>query len=148
MDTDLASPSVATYIERLKQAVRVMEELSATDQVNFTLQYWAQRRDNGMLCGCIAGHCGLDPWFQANGLTTTIMDRIDGIGSVSIFPEEFFGTEKPFYARNYESVQRRAPEDRRVKPDDAITALKDAISAFEILRSDPIDPIGSSQQRA
>lgn len=131
MDTDSTAVTVATYIERLQQAIRVMEGLSATEQVNFTLHAWAVRRGNGMTFACIAGYCGLDPWFQAHGLVTTIQDEIDGMGFTNAFPEDYFGTAKPFYAQFYEDVQGRSIGDRRVKPADAISALRRAISSFD-----------------
>lgn len=134
MSTDSTSAAEATYIERLGQAVRVMEGLSESERANFTLSAWAERRVSG-IAGCIAGHCGLDPWFQAQGLVTTVAEAGDGIGSVNILPGIFFGTGKPFYLEHYESVlQQRPIGDRYVKPEDAIVALKEAINEFCIFK--------------
>lgn len=132
MDTDSTQIPAAESAERLGQAVRVMEGLSESERANFTLSAWAVRREDGSIAACIAGHCGLDPWFQSKGLVTDVADANDGIGSVSISPEIFFGTAKPFFAGHYESVlQDRPVEDRYVKPEDAILALRQAIDSFK-----------------
>jgi hypothetical protein len=120
MDTDRIESK--TYIERLNQAVRVMENLSENDRANFDLGVWAVVRD-GSIAACVAGHCGLDPWFQAQGLRTYIGTNV---GQVYPHPIEFFGTDLGFYRHTY------GPEfnDRAITPKDAIAALRQAISEF------------------
>ena len=124
MDTDRFQAKI--YIERLRQAVRVLENLSEGDRALFSVDIWAAVRGSGV-AACIAGHCGLDPWFQAEGLRT-----IEGgpdphdIGTVYPHPIEFFGTETAFYRHTY------GPEfcERAITVDDAIAAVKRAISEF------------------
>ncbi len=133
MDTQTAMGIAAPFIERLQQAVRVMDGLTELDRANFTLNAWAIRTSKG-LCACIAGHCGLDPWFQERGLITTIEDGGQGIGKVSVFPETFFGTSTPFYPQLYREVDLDSAPD--VPPGAAVAALKHAIGRFEALTVD------------
>lgn len=137
MDTDSSEILAARFVERLTQAVRVMEGLSETDMSNFTLEAWAEQRPTG-LCACIAGHCGLDPWFRERGFVTTVEE--EGLGKINMFPEVFFGTTTPFYARFYPLKPGEMFEDpsfdsderpRHITPDDAIAALKTAIASFQ-----------------
>lgn len=133
MNTQNATGIAATFIERLQQAVRVMDGLSELDRSNFTLNAWATRTSKG-LCACIAGHCGLDPWFQERGLITTIEDESEGMGKVSVFPENFFGTSTPFYPQLYREVELESAPD--VSPGTAVAALKHAIGRFEAMTVD------------
>jgi hypothetical protein len=112
------------YIERLQQAVRVMEGLSQEDRANFDIQVVAVRTERGIRA-CVAGHCGLDPWFQAQGLTTFIDDSG---GDVSIGFREFFGTMNPFLRSRYPA--EITDGNRDVTVDDAIAALNRSIEMF------------------
>ncbi len=118
--------TAATYVERLEQAIRVMTELSEGDRTHFDVGVWAATRDGG-IAACVAGHCGRDPWFQAQGLYTYVgTSGGREIGSVYPHPIEFFGTDTAFYRHTYEpSLGGRA-----VTVDDAIAALKRAINEF------------------
>jgi hypothetical protein len=108
-----SSPTPSECRERLQQAKRLLQGLSETERIhNFDITVFAVTSPNGVV-GCIAGLCGLDPWFQERGLFTTVGVSI---GSVSIPPEEFFGSETPFYRRSY------LPKTH-VSVDDAIAAL-------------------------
>ena len=121
MDTDRIQSKI--YIERLQQAVRVMENLSEADRTNFDLGVWAVARDGG-IAACVAGHCGFYPWFQAQGLRTlvgTANDRDNG--HVYPHPIEFFGTETGFYRHTYGP----AFNGRAITADDAIATLNLAI---------------------
>jgi len=114
----------ADYQERLHQAVRVMQEvIERNDQERFDIHVYARADRGGPVC-CIAGFCGLDPWFQERGL---IAVPGASMGWVSVQPEAFFGTDRPFYANGYS-------KNGRVTVDDAIFALKRAIEAT------PADP--------
>jgi hypothetical protein len=107
----------SVYVERLRQAKRVMENLSAEQRVNnFNINLWVITSEHGIV-GCIAGLCGQDLWFQEQGLTSET--DIHG-GRLSIPPEIFFGTEEPFYGSNYRT-------GGRVTVEDAISALDRAI---------------------
>jgi hypothetical protein len=128
MSTHTTTTLAAPFIERLKQAVRVMEGLSEAERSNFTLHAWAVRTPAG-ICACIAGHCGLDPWFQERGFITTIEDESEGMGKVSMFPEMFFGTTDPFYPQLYRDVLLESATD--VSPEAAVAALKNAIARFD-----------------
>lgn len=126
MDTD--NLTAANYVERLEQAVRVMTGLSENDRRQFDVDVWAATRDGG-IAACIAGHCGRDPWFQAQGLYTYVgAPGGREIGSVYPHPIEFFGTDTAFYRHTYgPSLAGRA-----VTVDDAIAALGRAIDEFGI----------------
>lgn len=124
MDTD--NFTAATYIERLEQAIRVMTELSESDRTHFDVSVWAAARDGG-IAACVAGHCGRDPWFQAQGLHTYVGGPGGReIGSVYPHPIEFFGTDTGFYRHTYEPSIAGCT----VTVDDAIAALKRAIIEF------------------
>lgn len=130
MSTQTTATLAATFVERLKQAIRVMDGLAESERANFTLSAWATRTPAG-LCACIAGHCGLDPWFQERGLITTIEDESDGMGKVSVFPEVFFGTSTPFYPQLYRDALLESANE--VSPDEATAALKTAVAGFEAM---------------
>lgn len=122
MDTDRIQAEI--YVERLQQAVRVMTGLSETDRTHLDVDVWAAIRD-GNFVACVAGHCGRDPWFQAQGLYTYVGAPDSGeIGSIYPHPIEFFGTDTAFYRHTYE------PElgGRAVTVEDAIAALTRAIA--------------------
>ena len=108
------------YRERLQQAKRVMQGLSDQQRVNnFSMNVFAISSDLGVIA-CIAGHCGLDPWFQERGFVT----RMSGAsGYVNIAPERFFGTEQPFYPSYYSTPSS-------VTFDEALSALDSAIARF------------------
>ncbi len=123
MDTTLM------YIERLEQALRVMAGLSEQDRTHFDITVIAIRSKRG-LRACIAGHCGLDPWFQAQGLTTFVDDSKSGsTGDLSVGFGEFFGTCNPFLRSRYPARFADGHEDVSVA--DAITELKRAIELFK-----------------
>jgi hypothetical protein len=130
MSTQTAATIAATFVERLNQAIRVMDGLAEPERSNFTLNAWATRTPAGV-CACIAGHCGLDPWFQERGLITAIEDESEGMGKVSVFPEVFFGTSTPFYPQLYRDALLETAND--VSPDEATTALRNAIARFEAM---------------
>jgi len=119
MDTSATPIQNFVYRERLEQAKRVMEGLSEQQRLrNFNVGLYAIQSDEGVVA-CIAGHCGLDPWFQERGFFTTVGRET---GTVSVYPSEFFGTADPFFASNYgKSV---------VTFEDAICALNRAINLF------------------
>lgn len=106
------------YCERLSQAVRVMEQLSPEQRANFDIEIVARRTERG-ICACIAGFCGLDPWFQERGFITYV-DCQD----VSMTFREFFGTADPFLPTRYEQPSSQ------VTVEDAISALKRSIAIF------------------
>lgn len=108
MVTEFPRPTAAQCLERLMQAERVMQDLPDDRRASFDISIFAARR-GGSIAGCIAGLCGLDPWFQAHGLTTTIADRLGGIGDISFDPGEFFGTTRPFFHSNYGPEFREKP---------------------------------------
>ncbi len=139
---------IPVYIERLEQAVRVMNALSEEDRANFDIHVIAKRGASG-LRACIAGHCGLDPWFQAQGLMTYVVEEDSGDdedngddeddednGGLSIWCSEFFGTVAPFYRSEYPA--RFSDGHEKVTVVDAIAALNDAIENFK--SSDNDDP--------
>lgn len=122
------------YIERLEHAVRVMAGLSGGDRSNFDINVVAVRTEHG-LRACIAGHCGLDPWFQAQGLTTFVDDGKGGsTGDLSIGFGEFFGTCNPFLRSRYPVRLADGHEDISVA--DAISGLKRAIDLFKACRGE------------
>jgi len=95
-----------------------MQGLSDPQRVhNFNIGVFAIRSDFGVIA-CIAGHCGLDPWFQERGFFTTVGADL---GSISMAPEDFFGTDKPFFSYGAK---------RLVTFDDALRALDSAIASF------------------
>lgn len=117
MDTDRFQAKI--FIERLRQAVRVLENLSESDRANFDVEIWAATRANGV-AACVAGHCGLDAWFQAEGLHTTVGGSdLRETGSVYPHPIEFFGTEVGFYRHTY----GRKFGGQSITVDDAIAAV-------------------------
>lgn len=109
----------AVYRERLEQAVRVMRGvLERGEQHRFNIGVFAARSASDIVC-CIAGFCGLDPWFIIRGFRATAGASM---GMVSILPEDFFGTPVPFYCHYYpKSCQGR------ITVEDAIAALHRAI---------------------
>jgi hypothetical protein len=112
--------SNAVYHERLQQAKRVLLGLSEQQRAaNFDINIYARRSDHGVIA-CIAGHCGLDPWFQERGFVTRVGKRF---GDVSISPDEFFGTAQPFSPPFYSA-------DRPATFDDAVIAMDRAIARF------------------
>ena len=111
----------SVYREGLQQAIRVLQALPEQQRVNnFNISIYAIRSGVGVIA-CIAGHCGLDPWFQERGFVTAIGESM---GSVSVLPEDFFGTARPFHRRHY-------PDYETVTVDDAIQALDDSIAILE-----------------
>lgn len=130
--------ATAIYIERLEQAVRVMTNLSEDDRAQFDIAVVAIRKETGVRA-CIAGHCGLDPWFQAQGLYTHVdYDCNDYlIGNLSIGVGEFFGTSKPFLRSEYPLRLPDGHEDVTVA--DAIAGLERAIEQFKSRIEEPVD---------
>jgi hypothetical protein len=60
-------PTTKEKIQRLKQALRVMTSMSAhVRKHHFDMSYWGQKTSCGTVA-CLAGHCGLDPWFRRKG---------------------------------------------------------------------------------
>lgn len=118
MDSSVTqTQSNAVYRERLLQAKRVLQGLTDQERVeDFCIGVYALASDTGVRA-CIAGLCGFDPWFQERGFITT---ETDSGGQVSMPPEEFFGTARPFYPRFYSTPYS-------VTVDDAISALDEAI---------------------
>lgn len=105
--------------ERLEQALRVTNGLlKGGRERNFTIAYYAQESESGII-GCIAGHCGLDPWFQERGFVTDLARS-----RVSIPVEDFFGTDAPFFRSNYRTTEP-------VTVHDAISALRVAIERLK-----------------
>lgn len=124
MDTDSLISNNEAYIERLQQAVRVMGSLSEADRANFCISVIAVRRSSG-ISACIGGLCGLDPWFRAQGFSTTVDDEGPGrIGQTTLSLEEFFGTDRPFYRCHYGTEF----DGREITADDAIAALRREIT--------------------
>lgn len=111
----------AVYRERLQQAKRVMLGLSEQQRVNnFRIDLLAVQSDHGIIA-CIAGHCGLDPWFHKLGFFTY---PDTSFGDVSMSPSDFFGTSRPFFSNHYATPNS-------VTFEDAIEALDLAITKFE-----------------
>lgn len=124
MDTPTVPETNAVYFERLEQAMRVMHDLKANPAGRrFNINTFGATDACGTIVGCIAGFCGLDPWFNERGLGME-MD-MDGSPTPSVLPGDFFGTEKPFYLSYYGT---RDPA--RVTIDDAIDALNRAMAAL------------------
>lgn len=58
----------AQRIERWEQCIRVLKGLDAhTRSKHWSMEIFLVATPCGMI-GCAAGHCFLDPWFQAQGL--------------------------------------------------------------------------------
>jgi hypothetical protein len=93
-------------------------------QQNFNVKVYAVRSDDGVVA-CIAGHCGLDPWFQGRGFITTVGESL---GTVSVEPHRFFGTGAPFFQSSYASRSNYAKTV--VTFEDALCALDRAINLF------------------
>lgn len=118
----------AVYRERLEQALRVMEGLSQNEREHqFDMEVFARQTPHGIVA-CIAGHCGLDPWFQEQGLIT----RPDGfIGSISVQPGDFFGIARPFIASHlWDDGDYNPWRGDRITYEAAVEALCDAIAEF------------------
>lgn len=115
-----STPSV--HRERLQQAKRVMHELSSRADIKFCIGVYARKSEQGIEA-CIAGLCGLDPWFQDRGFVTHVATDSDSIGYTNILPEHFFGTGEPFYPGWY----RHDP----ATVEDAIAALDEAIARID-----------------
>lgn len=110
----------SVYAERLRQAKRVMQDLSADQRVNnFNIGVFVVESKHGIV-GCIAGLCGQDSWFQEQGL---VSETNDHGGRLSVSIQTFFGTEEPFYENYYTNGRRATVED-------AISALDRAIARF------------------
>jgi hypothetical protein len=122
MSSQVGQPSFVESVERLKHALHVMEILTAEERQLFSLLKYAIRTRDGVRA-CIAGHCGLNPWFQELGFRTTVDWYF---GSVSIPVRKFFGTEEPFYVSYYGRIQNPTV-------DDAKAALKRSIAKFQHL---------------
>lgn len=132
MDIDSRTPNKTICFERLQRALRVMQGLSEIDRTNFSLWVWAVQRDSG-ISGCIAGLCGLDPWFQSQGLVTTVGTEGHSIGSVSIEPLQFFGTNDAFLLSRYKESDCTYDVARQkfdVTADTSTIALKRALRSF------------------
>lgn len=115
MDTSSYRSINDFYRERLEQAVRVMEGLTETQRAkNFDINCIVRDSEDGIVA-CIAGWCGLDPWFQERGFITDI-----DYETISTNFGTFFGTERPFFASEYNLP-------RPITVDDAIAALKAAL---------------------
>lgn len=125
MDIDIPAVTNATCIERLQQALRVMDGLSDAQRANFDINVIARRTETG-ITACIAGYCGFDPWFQARGFST-IVGEGSSIGGVTVSFNVFFGTSRPFVTWYY--CGERA--DRVITVDDAIEALRQEIDCFK-----------------
>ncbi|GFE79152.1 hypothetical protein GCM10011487_11520 [Steroidobacter agaridevorans] len=131
----------ALYVERLQQAVRVMKGLSEDERSHFDIDLFAIRNKSGV-SACIAGFCGFDPWFQAEGFMTTVGDdKSLSRGQVSIPVEIFFGTEEPFYRSGYGPAFR----DRPISVDQAIAALNRAIASFDASSNTETPSAGASR---
>lgn len=118
----------SVYIERLHQAKRVLREMSTNELLKFNINVFADKSADGIEA-CIAGLCGLDPWFEERGFITNVdKNRIDIVATALTTQEishddpyqtleDFFGTERPFFRKFY-------PEkSESVSVEDAIAAL-------------------------
>lgn len=113
--------------ERLEQALRVMEGLSEHQRAHeFDMHVYAKRTPHG-ISACIAGFCGFDPWFQEREFETSVGDVL---GSTSVPPGEFFGTEKPFLPSYYRGRADQPADDVPISYEEAVAALKVAIVEF------------------
>jgi hypothetical protein len=109
-----------------------MEGLSEQQRVNnFDIAIFAKDSEYGVI-GCIAGLCGLDPWFQERGFITDVEAN-----RVSISPHTFFGAEDPFYQSGYH-------EPLPITVDHAIVALRRAIVA----RTGEVSPSSANEERS
>jgi hypothetical protein len=122
----------SVYIERLQQAQRVLRGLSSQGSLKFNIDQFARKSADG-IDACIAGLCGLDPWFKERGLITDVdKNRVNiltstlptqgfsddhHIPSEEVTLEDFFGTERPFYKHYYPT------EKPTISVQDAIIAL-------------------------
>lgn len=60
-------PTVKQQIQRLEQALRVMNEMTPHERrKHFDMNTWGEITSCGTV-GCLAGHCGMDPWFRRRG---------------------------------------------------------------------------------
>jgi hypothetical protein len=65
--TKVGEPSARQLLERWQQAQRVLEEMSEYVIKNrFYMGSWGWRTECGTVA-CLAGHCGMDPWFRQRG---------------------------------------------------------------------------------
>ena len=118
---DTAADLNCEFRERLQQAKRVLEGLSEEQRENnFEINVFARQSARGIVA-CIAGYCGLDPWFQERDFVTRVGDPYS-IGDVSIPLAEFFGTVTPFLACFYGTD--------RVTVERALRALDEAIATL------------------
>lgn len=112
---------------RLEQAKRVMSGLDEhTRRKHLNMNVFARETDCGTVA-CVAGFCGLDPWFIADGFVTFAgYLNSSAIGGVSVNLLDYFGTEEPFFPQYY-------PEETKehgITVEDTIVALDKAIAVM------------------
>jgi hypothetical protein len=81
--SDTIPETNAVYRERLQQAVRVMQGVvERHEEGRFDINVYAKADEGGAIC-CIAGFCGLDPWFQERGFITKVGTVFGDVGKSS-----------------------------------------------------------------
>ena len=90
-------PSIPVLIERWQNVERVLTNLPPHErEKHWRMSTWGRTTPCGTIA-CAAGHCGMDPWFQSQGLRLEPVPegaddvaRFSGRWPGSILPE-FFG---------------------------------------------------------
>lgn len=83
METNIDSRSWedVTHEERVARWENVHRVFMSLDEhartKHFDMEHWIFTNECGTI-GCIAGHCGLDPYFASRGLKPSIVKEIDG----------------------------------------------------------------------
>ena len=87
-------------IKRLQRAYKIMDKMTPHERrKHFDMGKWGQKTECGTV-GCLAGHCGLDPWFKKEGFEFRFDKKPDSNGRFYggfvggwRKPEQFFGTQ-------------------------------------------------------
>lgn len=89
-----AIPTAKDYLERWKEALRVLEEMTPHERLkHLDMSIWGQRTQCGTVA-CLAGHCSLKPWFRDRGFTSEFLPDAKGVVWLEfngIRPLQFFG---------------------------------------------------------
>jgi hypothetical protein len=82
----------AEYIERWKQALRVLQKMSKHErEKHFDMQCWGAKTDCGTVA-CLAGHCSLDSWFRKRGFRAGFTP-LGALYFSGENPSDFFGEQ-------------------------------------------------------
>lgn len=93
------TPTQAQLTERWQNVLRVLQALTPHQrEKHWRMSTWGRTTDCGTVA-CAAGHCGLDRWFQSQGLTLEPRPldswedpTFSGLVAYEILPK-FFGEE-------------------------------------------------------